>query len=201
MLRGALRVVLLTVLHAATTVAVVVYSFSAGMRQFDDPAYHQPASAMAAGAVAEVFMLPLSTLWSRWASTRLPHPVELAFFGLNSAMWGFAFAVLSLDITRVPRPKRKGHSRAIGVAASIVLLAIALLAALLAIGVDGRPDDLVIQLNGYNSHDRIAATVKVMMAVLIGAAGVIIQLSRERGFVTHQALCREGEGRALPERS
>ena len=72
-LRSALLIGGLAVLHAAVTLALFVYAMSPVMAQFDDPAYQVPTTAVVAGSVAEIFMLPLAPLWSRWASIRLPN--------------------------------------------------------------------------------------------------------------------------------
>jgi hypothetical protein len=178
--RGALSVLVVTVLHAVITLGLLVYAFAAGMKKFDEPAYQLPTSATVAGAAGEVFMLPVAPLWSRWASTHLPNGLELIFFGLNSALWAFALVAFAGAVTHRPQREARIDRARVSYAGSVVLLAIAFLAALFAAGIDGRPGDVMIELNGYRSGDSVARAVEATMAVLIGGGGVFLLLSARR---------------------
>lgn len=55
-----------------------------------------------------------------------------------------------------------------------MLLAIAVLAAFSAVDVDGRPDDVMIEFNGYRPGSPLVRSVEAVMAVVIGGAGVFL---------------------------
>lgn len=170
-LRSGLQVILLGVLHTVLTVGLLVYSFSASMKQFDDPAYRPPTTATVAGGVTDVLMLPVAPFWSRWASTRLPNEIELALFGLNSVLWGFAIAVLGWTV-RSRRSERNQPSRLVTLLGASVLMGIGLLGALEAVGIDGQPDDVIVEFDG--SHQSLATVVTLLLSIGVAVGGVFL---------------------------
>jgi hypothetical protein len=83
---------LFTVLHVAITVTLIIYAFSAGMAEFDNPDRARSHSARVAGYLAGILMFPLRVLWTGNVSTQAAAVVEWLALLCNSAIWGAAFA-------------------------------------------------------------------------------------------------------------
>ena len=83
---------LFTCAHAIFTLGCMFYSMDFG--RFDNPDLPQSFSVTAAGAAANVLMLPGLLIWTSWASKNLPNAVQWLLFIGNSALWGLVGVAL-----------------------------------------------------------------------------------------------------------
>jgi hypothetical protein len=92
--------------HAVVTLCLMLYAFSAGMAEFDNPDLPHSATASTTGTLASVLMVPGRFAWTAWASKNLPNALEWILFLANSAVWG----VLLVGATALLRGRfRKAH--------------------------------------------------------------------------------------------
>jgi len=92
--------------HAVVTLCLMLYAFSAGMAEFDNPDLPHSATASTAGTLANVLMVPGRFAWTAWASKNLPNALEWMLFLANSVVWG----VLLVGATALLRGRsRKVH--------------------------------------------------------------------------------------------
>jgi hypothetical protein len=79
------RLLLFTGAHAVVTLCLMLYAFSAGMAEFDDPDLPHSGTGRTAGTVAGVLLAPGRFVWP---TKNLPNALEWVLFLANSVVWG-----------------------------------------------------------------------------------------------------------------
>ena len=85
------RMIILAVLHFSLMLVCVVFSAGASLAAFEDPDYESSAFERLVAGLADILMLPGSSLWA----SNLPDALEWGLCLLNSLLWGLMLALLS----------------------------------------------------------------------------------------------------------